>query len=117
VTPKDEAGTPLDQTASATPTEEQLPPDDTRKPVAWNEVLHDIAAGGLVRTVLAIVLSLAIAGLLVIFTNEGVSDTLGYLFSRPGDFFAAAGRALGDAGTALVPASGPSPTRCALPDR
>jgi ABC-type uncharacterized transport system permease subunit len=102
VTPKDEGGSPLDQTASAIPVEEQLPPDDTRKPVSWNEVLHDIAAGGLVRTVLAIVLSLAVAGLLVIFTNEDVSTTLGYLFSRPGDFFAAAGRALGDAGGALV---------------
>jgi ABC-type uncharacterized transport system permease subunit len=102
VTPKEPTGSPLDHTASGIPAEEPLPPADDRKPVAWNEVLHDIAAGGFVRTVLAIVLSLAIASLLVVFTNEDVADTLGYLFSRPGDFFAAAGRALADAGNALV---------------
>ncbi|MGB3910365.1 MAG: ABC transporter permease [Pseudolysinimonas sp.] len=102
MTAKEEAVSPLDQTASATGVQEPPPPEDAHKPVSWNEVLHDIAAGGLVRTVLAIVLSLVVAGLLVVFTNEDVSTTLGYLFSRPGDFFAAAGRALGDAGAALV---------------
>lgn len=83
-----------------------LPPenDDTpaRGRVAWNVVARDIASGGFVRTLLAIVLALVGAGLLIVFTNEDVSDTLGYFFSRPGDFFAAAGRALGDAGNALV---------------
>lgn len=81
---------------------ESTPPPRERQPIVWREVLHDIAAGSFVRIVLAVVLSLAIASLLVIFTNERVSETLGYLFSRPGDFFAAAGRALADAGNALV---------------
>lgn len=79
----------------------ETPPRQRRQPIAWNEVARDIASGSVVRTVLAIVLSLAIASLLIIFTNERVSDTLGYLFSRPSDFFAAAGRALGDAYGAL----------------
>lgn len=77
------------------------PTRPTREPIAWNEVARDIASGSIVRTILAIVLSLAIASLLIIFTNERVSETLGYLFSRPSDFFSAAGRALGDAYGAL----------------
>ncbi|TXK18405.1 ABC transporter permease [Homoserinibacter sp. GY 40078] len=67
----------------------------------WREVLHDIAAGSAIRTVLAVVLSLAIASVFIVFTNEGVQSTLGYFFSRPGDFFQAAGSALGDAYAAL----------------
>ncbi|AYF98301.1 ABC transporter permease [Protaetiibacter intestinalis] len=72
----------------------------SRRP-RWNEVLHDIAAGGITRTVLAVVLSLAIASVLIVLTNEDVQSTLGYFFSRPSDFFQTAGRALGDAYTAL----------------
>lgn len=79
-----------------------LPPgDERRQRPTWNEVVRDIAAGGVVRTVLAIVLSLAIASLLIVFTNEEVDETLGYFFSRPTDFFAAAGEALADAFGAL----------------
>lgn len=92
------------QGGAPTELEPVTPEEETegRRRIAWNEVLHDIAAGGLVRTVLAVVLSLLIAGLLVVFTNERVSDTLGYLFTRPSDFFFAAGRALSDAGDALI---------------
>jgi ABC-type uncharacterized transport system permease subunit len=65
------------------------------------EVLHDIASGGPLRIFFAVLLSLAIGSLLIIFTNERVIETLGYVFSRPSDFFAAAGRAAGDAFAAL----------------
>jgi len=96
----------LDQTATGTPPEpapdEPTPVRTKREKIAWNEVARDIASGGLVRTLLAVILALVVGALLVIFTNERVSDTLGYLFSRPGDFFAAAGRALSEAGNALV---------------
>jgi len=71
-----------------------------RRPTA-RDVLHDIAAGGITRTLGAIVLSLAIASVFIIFSNERVSETLGYLFTRPADFFSAAGRALGDAFAAM----------------
>jgi ABC-type uncharacterized transport system permease subunit len=77
-------------------------PSPTDRRVDWREVMRDIAAGTILRTVLAIVLSVAVASLLIIFTNERVSETLGYLLARPGDFFAAAGRALADAGNAFV---------------
>lgn len=77
-------------------------PDATKRdrPTAA-EVLHDIASGGPVRILFAVVLSLAIGALLIIFTNERVIETLGYVFSRPSDFFAAAGRAAGEAFAAL----------------
>jgi len=68
---------------------------------SWRNVMHDIAAGSVVRAIAAVVLSLAVAALLIIFTNEDVLDTLGYLFGRPMDFFAAAGESLGDAFGAL----------------
>lgn len=65
------------------------------------EVLHDIASGSPLRIFFAVLLSLAIGSLLIIFTNEDVLETLGYVFSRPSDFFAAAGRAAGNAYAAL----------------
>ena len=67
----------------------------------FGEVLHDIASGSILRTILAIVLSLAIATLFIVFTNERVVETLGYLFARPGDFLQAVGHAIGDAYVAL----------------
>jgi ABC-type uncharacterized transport system permease subunit len=75
-------------------------PEKSARPTA-REVLHDIASGGPLRIFLAVVLSLAIGSLLIIFTNEDVLDTLGYVFSRPSDFFSAAGRAAGNAYAAL----------------
>lgn len=77
-----------------------LPPAKSEKPTAA-EVLHDIASGSPLRIFFAVLLSLAIGSLLIIFTNERVLDTLGYVFSRPSDFFVAAGRAAGDAFAAL----------------
>lgn len=67
----------------------------------WNDVLHDIAAGGFVRTIAAVILSLAVASILIVFTNDDVLGTLSYFFSRPGDFFVAAGEAIGNAYAAL----------------
>src|SRR5690606_11538177 len=63
--------------------------------------LRDIASGGPVRIFFAVVLSLVVGSLLIIFTDEDVLDTLGYFFARPGDFFAAAGRTAWEAVTAL----------------
>jgi ABC-type uncharacterized transport system permease subunit len=65
------------------------------------EVLHDIATGGPLRIFLAVILSLIVGSLLVIFTDENVLDTLGYFGSRPSDFFGAAGKSASDAAQAL----------------
>jgi general nucleoside transport system permease protein len=75
-------------------------PTKSSRPTAA-EVLHDIASGSPLRIFFAVLLSLAIGSLLIIFTNEDVIETLGYVFSRPSDFFAAAGRAAGNAYAAL----------------
>jgi simple sugar transport system permease protein len=64
-------------------------------------VLSDIASGNPVRILLAVLLSLVVASLLIIFTNEDVVSSLGYLAARPGDFFTAAGHAVGNAYAAL----------------
>jgi len=96
----------LDQTGAGTHLDplpdDPKPETPARKKIAWNEVARDIASGGLVRTLLAVLLALIVGALLVVFTNDRVADTLGYLFARPGDFFAAAGKALSDAGNALI---------------
>jgi general nucleoside transport system permease protein len=93
-----QSGAPV--TEPPLPTRGKLPEDRPR--VNGRELLHDIVSGSIVRTLLAIILSLAVAALLIIFTNERVADTLGYLFARPSDFFTAAGRALTGAGDAFV---------------
>lgn len=84
-----------------TPTPEMVPVADDRRRVDWRHVMHDIAAGSVVRTLLAVVLAFAIASLLIIFTNEDVIDTLGYFFSRPADFLREAGDALSKAYNAM----------------
>ncbi len=78
------------------------PPRPSRGPrPTFAEVLHDVAAGGVTRIIAAIVLSLAIATVFIVFTNEAVLGTLGYFFTRPGDFFGAAATAIGDAYVAM----------------
>lgn len=78
-------------------------PDDTtaKKRIDGRALVHDIFAGSIVRSIAAIVLSLAIASILIIFTTDSVTDTLGYFFARPIDFFVAAGHSLADAYGAL----------------
>lgn len=67
----------------------------------FQEVLHDIASGSPLRIFLAVILSLLVGSLLVIFTDENVLETLGYFGSRPSDFFGAAGKSASDAAQAL----------------
>ena len=71
-------------------------PERARRNVAWRDVAHDIAAGSVVRSIVAVVLSLIVAALLIIFTSDDVLSTLGYFFTRPGDFFSAAGQTIGN---------------------
>lgn len=75
-------------------------PSTAERPTA-SEVLRDIASGTPLRIFFAVILSLAVASVLIIFTNKEVLGTLDYVFSRPSDFFSAAGRAVGDAYAAL----------------
>ncbi|WP_403023388.1 ABC transporter permease [Salinibacterium sp. GXW1014] len=66
--------------------EEKAPAADNRWEGAW----RDILGGGLVRSVLAVVLALFIGSLLVVIVNEDVQAAAGYFFSRPSDLLSAA---------------------------
>lgn len=75
-------------------------PDVPPPPLA-NQVLRDILSGNALITFLAIVLALVVGSVLIAFTDEGVQTASGYFFSRPGDTFAAIGKAIGGAYSAL----------------
>lgn len=90
----------MSQTESSTASPARATPPRQRP--SLDEVLRDITSGSVVRTLFAILLSLIIATVFIIFTNEDVLKTLGYFFARPGDFVVAAGRAIVDAYEALL---------------
>ncbi|GAA2067053.1 ABC transporter permease [Microbacterium hatanonis] len=54
-----------------------------------NAFVADLLRGNVVTTVLAIVLSMLIGGLLVALTDQNVIRTAGYFFARPGDMLGA----------------------------
>ena len=64
-------------------------------------MLREIAESSTLVIVLAIVASLALAGVLIIFVDEAFRESIVYFFSRPGDTFAAAGEALSSAYSAI----------------
>ncbi|MDN4479968.1 ABC transporter permease [Demequina muriae] len=57
-------------------------------------VLREILESSTLVVVMAVVASLAIGGLLVVFADEDVREAAVYFFSRPGDTFSAMGAAL-----------------------
>lgn len=64
-------------------------------------VLREILESSTLVVIMAVVASLAIGGLLVVFADEEVREAAVYFFSRPGDTFAAMGSALGAAYAAM----------------
>jgi simple sugar transport system permease protein len=66
-----------------------------------NQIIREIVGGNAMVSVLAIVLALLVGSILIVFTDEDVQTAAGYFFSRPGDTFAALGRAIGGAYSAL----------------
>lgn len=82
-------------------------PDDTASapqgedPRSGAVILRQIVGGDVVISILAVVIALAIGGILIIFSNDNVTDTLGYIFTAPGDFLAAAWQAVSEAYIAL----------------
>lgn len=71
----------------------------------WTNAFREIASGNALLSVLAVVLAILIGGVLIAFTDPDVQRTAGYLFARPGDFFAAIGSAVGGAYVALFQGS------------
>ena len=88
------------QTAAPAPKGSQTiqPPADESP---WKGVWRDVLGGGLVRSILAIVLALFLGSLLVVATSPDVQKTAGYFFARPGDFFNAAFGTIGGAYRAI----------------
>ncbi|MEL5992097.1 ABC transporter permease [Microbacterium phosphatis] len=83
--------------------DQQVPsPAGEERPDRMRAFLRDLAEGSIVRTLVAIALSLIAGLLLVVFTNEDVRPTLSYVFGRPSDFFQAAGGAISTAWDALI---------------
>jgi len=66
---------------------------------------HELSTASWLVTVLAVVLALAIAGLLIIVSDPRVQDTAGYFFTRPGDTLRAAWNSVSDAYAALFSGS------------
>lgn len=66
-----------------------------------NRILKEIMGGNAMVSVLAVVLALLVGSVLIVLTDEDVQSAAGYFFSRPGDTFAAIGRAIGGAYSAL----------------
>ena len=82
--------------------------DSTTKPVVvakpqkgWREVGRGIAQGPALTSVLAVIIALVVGAVLIAAADDQVQATAGYLFARPGDFFAAVGGKIGGAYSAL----------------
>jgi general nucleoside transport system permease protein len=76
---------------------EQEEPGSSR----WHEALRNIVSGNAIVAVLAVLLAVLAGSLMIMFTDERVRDTAGYVFSRPSDFFSASWDAIWGAYTAL----------------
>lgn len=85
-------------TASTAPGQE---PRAGRPAQGSPSVMRQILSGNGTVTLLAIVLSLLISGLLIVITDEEVQESAGYFFGRPTDMLAAAWSAFSGAFLAL----------------
>ncbi|WP_062296729.1 ABC transporter permease [Demequina maris] len=72
--------------------DEEAPPEDR-----WRRALREIVESSSMVVFMAIVASMIIGGVLIIFADEAVRESAAYFFSRPGDTFSAIGDALGSA--------------------
>ncbi len=56
----------------------------------WSQALKEILSGSFTRTVLSIILGFLVGAAFMIASNKEFIESLGYIFSRPGDAFGAA---------------------------
>lgn len=64
-------------------------------PTRGYQIMHEIMAGGFVRTLCAVLAAFAIGLILIIVTNDDVLAAFGYFFQRPSDAFSAIGSVIG----------------------
>ncbi|GGD24124.1 ABC transporter permease [Nocardioides daphniae] len=68
----------------------------------WRVTAKAITGGGALVAALSVLMSLVVGSLLIIATDPDVQDTLGYVFSRPSDFFVAAWESISGAYSAFL---------------
>lgn len=68
----------------------------------WRGFWRDLLGGGVLRSVLAVLLAMLIGSLLVVAADAEVQRAAGYFFARPADTFAAAGRVVSGAFSAFL---------------
>lgn len=91
-----------DETAPAVRAERaSKPPSELPEREPASVIIRDMMSSNGVLVAASILLALLIGALLVAFFNADVARAAGYLFARPGDFFSAAGGAMGDYFTSL----------------
>ncbi|WP_213814413.1 ABC transporter permease [Glaciihabitans sp. dw_435] len=78
-----------ENTGLLVPLDEEIP-----APSRSNELMREILGGGVVRTLLALVVGFVVGAILIIATNEDVLASAGYFFSRPSDLLTAAWNAV-----------------------
>ncbi|MBX3086977.1 MAG: ABC transporter permease [Cryobacterium sp.] len=76
---------PAASSAAETQAAEPVEPQSGR----WSNAVREILSGSAVMSVMAIVLSIIIGGILIAATDTQVQQTAGYFFSRPGDMLKA----------------------------
>ena len=88
---------------SAVGTEQQPPtePDETPEEDRWRSMLREIASGGFLNGVLAVVLAVLVGSVLIAVTDENVRNAASYITARPSDFVNATWNAVWGAYTAL----------------
>ena len=69
------------------PTTETEDPKPGRDPGMWRGVFHEIATGHALVAVLSVLLAVVVGSLMILLTDDEVRDSMGYIGSRPGDFF------------------------------
>ena len=85
---------------SSAPTPDAAP-EAGRQRGRFDGVLREIVMGNALVAVLSVLLAMVIGSLMILLTDPNVRDTLGYIGSRPSDFFNAVGTSISDAYTAL----------------
>jgi len=86
---------------TTTPAAPVAAPDEVPPPPRGNQILKEIFGGSAAISVLAVFLALVVGGILIIMTDDGVTDAAGYFFSRPADTFSAMWDAVAGAYSAL----------------
>ena len=94
-----------DSTVEETLEAGQSPAVEVKEQSRWTVMAKQIAGGSAAISVLAIFLALVVGAIMIAATDDSVTETAGYFFSRPADFFSASWKAISGAYSALFQGS------------